>query len=203
MGLLPDFFWSAMNAFVDWADSLGLIGLGILSFTEAIIHPIPPEALILPMLIAANGSWGMILAIWFVATITSVAGAVVGHWLGQRLGLSVAERLFASHHVKRLQNLTRRYGEMGVFIAALSPIPYKVFAWVAGMGEMDRRRFIQAGLLGRGLRFGIEAVAIGFWGAELMDTLSDWKAWVLVSILGVALLIPSKRWWDGLLDEEE
>jgi hypothetical protein len=53
------------------------------------------------------------------------------------------------------------------------------------------------------LRFGIEAVAIGFWGAELMDILSDWKAWVLVSILGVALLIPSKRWWDGLLDEEE
>ena len=42
--------------------------------------------------------------------------------------------------------------------------PYKVFGWVAGMGEMDKRSFIVAGLFGRGLRFGLEALLIGIYG---------------------------------------
>jgi undecaprenyl-diphosphatase len=90
-----------------------------------------------------------------------------------------------------------------VFIAALSPIPYKVLAWVAGMGDMDQRRFIYAGLIGRGLRFGIEAVAIGIWGSELLSALENPWIWLGGTVLGILVLIPAKRWWDGLLDEEE
>jgi membrane protein YqaA with SNARE-associated domain len=203
MGLLPASFWTAWDAVVIWAIDLGLPGLAVLSFTEAFVQPIPPEALTLPMFNAAQGDPLMIFLIWLVATVTSVAGAVVGWWLGRRLGRGVADRFIANRHVRRLETLTRRYGEMGVFIAALSPIPYKVLAWVAGMGEMDRTRFIYAGLLGRGLRFGIEAIVIGIWGPELFALLNDWWVWVIVSALGIVLFIPAKRWWDGLLDEEE
>jgi membrane protein YqaA with SNARE-associated domain len=203
MGLLPASFWSAMNAFVNWAEGLGLIGLGILTFTEAIIQPIPPEALTLPMFIAAQGSPHMIFLIWAVATLTSVAGAVVGWWLGKAFGRQLADRFVDEKHLKRLDNLISRYGEAGVFIAALSPIPYKVLAWVAGMGDMDQRRFIYAGLIGRGLRFGIEAVAIGIWGSELLSALESPWVWLVGTVLGILVLIPAKRWWDGLLDEEE
>ena len=160
MGLLPSSFWETWDAYVQWSLDIGLPGLGILSFTEAFIQPIPPEALTLPMLIDAQGDPWAIFLIWSVVTLTSVAGALLGWWLGKVLGRSVAERFIPQKHIIRLDNLIDRYGTAGMFIAAISPIPYKVLAWVAGMGEMGRREFIIAGLWGRGLRFGAQAMAI-------------------------------------------
>ena len=203
MGLLPSSFWSAVDSFVEWAADLGLPGLAILSFTEAIAQPVPPEALTLPMFMAEQGNPAMIFLIWAVVTSTSVGGAMVGWWLGKVLGRPVADRFIKPKHIARLDSLILRYGDTGIFIAAVSPIPYKVLAWVAGMGEMDYRRFIIAGLWGRGLRFGIQALAIGIWGEELLSALRSPLIWVVLCLASIAVLIPAKKWWDGLLDEEE
>ena len=202
-GILPTGFWDAWDAYLGWADSLGLPGLAILSFTEAFIQPIPPEMLTIPMFEGAQGDIGMIFIIWLVVTLTSVAGALFGWWLGKVLGRRFADRYINPKHITRLDNLIRRYGSAGIFIAAFSPIPYKVLAWIAGMGEMDYRQFIVAGLWGRGLRFGIQAIAIGIWGNELWSLLDNWIIWVVFGVLSLIVLVPAKRWWDGLLDEEE
>ena len=145
----------------------------------------------------------MIFLIWSVVTFTSVAGAMVGWWFGKKLGRPLADRYIKPNHIARLDELIVRYGDAGIFIAAISPIPYKVLAWVAGMGEMDYRRFIIAGLWGRGLRFGIQAIAIGLWGDRLYDALTNPIVWIILSILLIVISIPAKKWWDGLLDEEE
>ena len=203
MGLLPSGFWSTIDSFVEWAADLGLPGLAILSFTEAFFQPVPPEALTLPMFIAEQGNPMMIFLIWAVVTLTSVAGAMVGWWLGRSLGRPLADRFIKPNHIARLDTLILRYGDAGIFIAAISPIPYKVLAWIAGMGEMDYRRFIVAGLWGRGLRFGIQALAIGIWGNELYNVLTNPVVWIALSVVLIAVSIPAKKWWDGLLDEEE
>ena len=203
MGLLPSSFWETWDAYVQWSLDIGLPGLGILSFTEAFIQPIPPEALTLPMLIDAQGDPWAIFLIWSVVTLTSVAGALLGWWLGKVLGRSVAERFIPQKHIIRLDNLIDRYGTAGMFIAAISPIPYKVLAWVAGMGEMERRQFIIAGLWGRGLRFGAQAMAIGVWGDELLHSLQNPLIWIVFTVIALLVFIPAIRWWDGLLDEEE
>ena len=203
MGLLPSSFWEIWDAYVQWSLDIGLPGLGILSFTEAFIQPIPPEALTLPMLIDAQGDPWAIFLIWSVVTLTSVAGALLGWWLGKVLGRSVAERFIPQKHIIRLDNLIDRYGTAGMFIAAISPIPYKVLAWVAGMGEMDRREFIIAGLWGRGLRFGAQAMAIGVWGDELLHSLQNPLIWIVFTVIALLVFIPAIHWWDGLLDEEE
>ncbi len=203
MGLLPSSFWETWDAYVQWSLDIGLPGLGILSFTEAFIQPIPPEALTLPMLIDAQGDPWAIFLIWSVVTLTSVAGALLGWWLGKVLGRSVAERFIPQKHIIRLDNLIDRYGTAGMFIAAISPIPYKVLAWVAGMGEMDRREFIIAGLWGRGLRFGAQAMAIGVWGDELLHSLQNPLIWIVFTVIALLVFIPAIHWWDGLLDEEE
>ena len=203
MGLLPSGFWSTVDSFVQWSADLGLPGLAILSFTEAFVQPVPPEALTLPMFIAEQGNPLMIFLIWLVVTLTSVGGAMVGWWLGKVFGRPVADRFINPKHIARLESLIVRYGDAGIFIAAVSPIPYKVLAWVAGMGEMDYRRFIIAGLWGRGLRFGIQALAIGIWGDELLSALLNPWVWFAFCIASIPILIPAKKWWDGLLDEEE
>ncbi len=203
MGLLPSGFWDTWDAYVEWSIDLGLPGLAILSFTEAFIQPVPHEALTLTMFADAQGDIGSIFLIWLVVTLTSVAGALLGWWLGKILGRNFADRFIKPKHITRLDNLIQRYGSAGIFIAAFSPIPYKVLAWIAGMGEMDYRQFIVAGLLGRGLRFGIQAVAIGIWGNELWSLLDNWEIWAILGILTLIVLVPAKKWWDGLLDEEE
>ncbi len=203
MGLMPSGFWDAWDAYVQWSLDLGLPGLGILSFTEAFVQPIPPETLTLPMFIQAQGDPFGLFLIWSVVTFTSVAGALLGWWIGKVLGRSVAERFIQRKHIVRLDNLILRYGAAGIFIAAVSPIPYKVLAWIAGMGEMDRRQFILAGLWGRGLRFGAQALTIGLWGDKILHSLQNPLTWIVLAVVAVLLFVPAIRWWDGLLDEEE
>ena len=114
----------------------------------------------------------------------------------------LVDRFANPKHVFKLEALTQRYGTSGVFIAALSPIPYKVFGWVAGMGEMDKRSFVIAGLWGRGLRFGIEAVLIGFWGQQMLDFLMGWGFFV-VTLIGALCLVPLWIWWQSLEVDSE
>ncbi|MDP6907157.1 MAG: YqaA family protein [Candidatus Thalassarchaeaceae archaeon] len=157
------------ESILDAFDNLGEGSLAALSFTEAIIQPVPPDLLYMPMVYADKTNTTTVLWLWTVVTITSVAGSLVGHWIGQHWGRNLLERYANPKHVTMLENLTEKYGTAGIFIAAFSPIPYKVFGWVAGMGEMDRRTFAIAGLFGRGLRFGLEAIAIVVWGDEALS----------------------------------
>ena len=200
--MLPSGFWDVWDSYVQWALNLGLPGLGILSFTEAIIQPIPPEALTFPMFLDAQDDPLTIFLIWAIVTLTSVSGALVGWWLGRIIGRGAAERYIQKTHIQRLDNLILRYGSAGIFVAAISPIPYKVLAWVAGMGEMDKGQFVFAGLFGRGLRFGIQALAIGIWGDELLRLLENPIVWILLTLISLLAFIPAKRCWDGLLQED-
>jgi undecaprenyl-diphosphatase len=197
MGLLSD--WE--QPVLEWFGQFGPASLAALAFSEAIIQPIPPDLMLLPLLVKADGNVATILWLWISVTLASVLGSVVGYWLGANWGKSLLDKFANPKHVAKLEVLTTRYGTSGVFIAALSPIPYKVFGWVAGMGEMDKRSFIIAGLWGRGLRFGIEAVLIGLWGQQMLDFLMGW-GFFLVSFLAALCLIPLWLWWQSLEADE-
>ena len=141
-------------------DVFGPASLFVLSFTEAIVQPIPPDLLYIPMLANAMGDTPLVVWLWLVVTVASVLGSLVGYWIGQRWGTSLMKRFGQEKHLIKLEHLTATYGTLGIFIAAVSPIPYKVLGWMAGMGHMAKKPFIVAGLLGRSLRFGLEAVLI-------------------------------------------
>jgi membrane protein YqaA with SNARE-associated domain len=147
---------------IDWFDIFGPAALAMLSFTEAIIQPVPPDLLYIPMLLDALGNGPLILWLWIVVTLSSVAGALVGYFLGKKYGVQLISYFGYERHIKTLENLSEKYGGLGIFIAACSPLPYKVFGWVAGMASMNKKVFVVAGLLGRGFRFGLEAILIWY-----------------------------------------
>ncbi|MGB0602301.1 MAG: YqaA family protein [Candidatus Poseidoniaceae archaeon] len=190
------------ESIVDWFDGFGWISLAAMSFTEAIIQPVPPDLLFLPMLVAAEGDTALIFWLWIVVAVSSVLGSIIGYCVGRKWGRTVFIRFKAERHLEKIEALTIRYGTAGTFIAAFSPIPYKVFGWAAGMGEMKMKPFIIAGLLGRGLRFGLEALLIGIYGQKALDAI--W--WLLDRevLIGAALIITiglawvGIRWWNGL-----
>ena len=176
--------------------------LGFVSFTEAIIQPLPPDLVYLPMLYDAMDNKPLVFWYFLVVTLTSVAGSYVGYLIGQRWGRQLLDKFAKQKHVDKLEALTEKYGTVGIFIAAFSPIPYKVFGWVAGMGEMDKRSFLIAGLFGRGLRFGLEALLIGIYGKAALDTINTFLdneifiAIVMIVIITIAYFV--WQWWSNL-----
>ena len=156
---------------LDFFEIFGPASLAVLSFTESIIQPIPPDLLYIPMLADTIGNVPLVIWLWLTVTLSSVAGSLVGYWIGKRWGRTFISRFSKQAHLDKIEALTLKYGTFGIFIAAFSPIPYKVFGWVAGMGEMDKKPFLLAGLCGRGLRFGLEAVLIGVYGNAAIGSL--------------------------------
>ncbi|MFL2957552.1 MAG: hypothetical protein ACJZ4Z_02025 [Candidatus Thalassarchaeaceae archaeon] len=84
-------------------------------------------------------------------------------------------------------------------LPAISPIPYKAFAWAAGSGKMNIRLFVFAGLLGRGIRFGLEGIVLGFYGEEFSDLMYNPFFWLFGGILATALFFPLNAWWNSLI----
>ena len=154
------------------------------------------------MLADTIGNVPLVIWLWLTVTLSSVAGSLVGYWIGKRWGRTFISRFSKQAHLDKIEALTLKYGTFGIFIAAFSPIPYKVFGWVAGMGEMDKKPFLLAGLFGRGLRFGLEAVLIGIYGNAAIDAL-NWFLdneilLALIMILASVTLWFSWKWWSNI-----
>ena len=73
--------------------------------------------------------------------------------------------------MRRVESMFERYGAWAVIMAAITPLPYKVFAISAGVLDMDLRRFVLASLVGRGLRFLAIAVLITVYGESVKSFL--------------------------------
>jgi undecaprenyl-diphosphatase len=188
-----------IGSIIDWAGEWGLLGLAVVSASEAAFQPAPPDLLVIPMVLGTDSSLD-ILAIVLVATLSSVVGAVGGYGIGAYAGRPILGRFASDATVARLDALMIRYGSAGIFIAAVSPIPYKALAWAAGAGRMDLRMFIVAGLFGRGIRFGMEGIVLGIWGDEFLNLIENPLAWLVGGLLGLLLFLPLMGWWTGLAE---
>ena len=182
--------------FIDWADGFGLLGLALVSASEAAFQPIPPDVLVIPMVIEANSVLGISLIV-LIATLSSVFGAFFGYGIGYYGGIPVLERFVSVSNINRLNFLIEKYGSLGVFIAAVSPIPYKALAWIAGAGRMDLRLFALAGIFGRGIRFGSVGLLIGVYGESVQSSL-NWLNFTLISIVCIIIFIPLVKWWKNM-----
>ena len=186
--------------FIEWADGIGLLGLALVSSSEAAFQPIPPDVLVIPMVVEADSLFAISMVV-LVATLSSVFGAFIGYAIGYYGGIPILEKFVSRANINRLNTLTKKYGTAGVFLAAVSPIPYKALAWIAGAGRMDIRLFALAGIFGRGIRFGSVGFLIGVYGESMKSSLT-WQNFTLMSILCIILIIPLINWWNALNIEE-
>jgi membrane protein YqaA with SNARE-associated domain len=137
---------------------LAPITLFLLSFIESSFFPIPPDALLIPMVIIRRSRF---LFYALITTIGSVLGGILGYVIGFVLEVPIArpllEWLHLSHHVVPIEELfvANVFGAM--FFSAFTPIPYKAFTILGGIFHVHVVPFIIGSFLGRGLRFLIEA----------------------------------------------
>ena len=182
---------------VSWGSGFGLVGLAVVSATEAALQPVPPDLLVIPMSLDANSQFEL-LAIFLVATLFSVIGSLGGYGIGLYAGRPAIEKIAKPSLSRKLDELIARYGDAGVFIAAVSPIPYKLLAWMAGAGRMEIRTFIAAGIFGRSIRFGMEVLIVGYWGEEFVQMLKEPLFWIVVGVFSIVIFVPLNNWWNGL-----
>lgn len=158
--------------------------LFILSFAESSFFPIPPDVLMIPLALAAPQ-----LALFYalITTISSVLGGMFGFFLGDRGGRPILNRLFKSEKIKLVKALYNRYDIWAVGVAALTPIPYKIFTISAGVFELDFKRFVLASAVGRGARFFLVAGLIWLFGPKINYFLEHYFE-VTVLVFSVALI---------------
>ena len=136
--------------------------LGLVSFIESSFFPIPPDVMIIPMVIAKKKSY---LKIFLIASIFSVLGGIFGYILGSiflDMAMNVIEFYGYENKINTLINsLAQGEGLIAwlsiLFLAGFTPLPYKVFTIASGLIGFNLLIFISVSLISRSLRFFIIA----------------------------------------------
>lgn len=132
--------------------------LAFISFIESSFFPIPPDVMIVPMVLAKKEKY---LQIFLIATIFSVLGGILGYFLGSLFldfSMSIIEFYNYENKVFELQEkLSNKTGLVfwigTLFLAGFTPLPYKVFTITSGFIGFNLYIFIVISLISRGLRF--------------------------------------------------
>jgi membrane protein YqaA with SNARE-associated domain len=155
-----------------WAGTpYGGIALFAIAFAESSFFPVPPDVLLIPLALTKT-SWALLFAA--VATIGSLAGGVLGYFIGDKGGRPLLQRFFKPEKVALVQGYYRRYDVWAVGMAGFTPIPYKLFSISAGAFGLDLKRFVLASVVGRGGRFFLVALAILVFGEPVKAFLDEY-----------------------------
>ena len=167
--------------------------LAIISFAESSFFPIPPDVMIVPMVMAKKNDY---LKIFLIATLFSAFGGVFGYFIGLHfldVGMAVVEFYGYEEKVLTLKNsLTEGTGLyiwlITLFLAGFTPLPFKVFTITSGMIGFNLFIFLIICLFSRGLRFFI----VSYLSFKLGDTFNAFmktKAAMWSTILGIVIVL--------------
>ncbi len=180
-----------------WAETpYGPLALFVLALAESSFFPIPPDPLLMALCL---GLPRRALRFAAIATLASVVGGLIGYGIGAALWTTMGDWFFqyvpgiTPEAFDRVQGLYDRYDFWAVFLAGLTPIPYKVFTITAGIFGINLPIFILASVLSRGLRFFILAGLIYRFGptvSRFIDRYFNVLTWVfgLLLILGFVVI---------------
>ncbi|PZX46788.1 membrane protein YqaA with SNARE-associated domain [Roseinatronobacter thiooxidans] len=164
-----------LRSLYDWTLSLArhkyaLWGLAVVAFIESSVFPIPPDVLMIAMIVARPSRAFVIAG---VATVASVAGGLAGYWIGygafETLGRPVLEFYGKDAYFAEFQARYNEWGAWAVLIAGVTPFPYKVITILSGATALSLPVFMLASIVARGLRFFIVAALLRRFGAPIRD----------------------------------
>jgi membrane protein YqaA with SNARE-associated domain len=177
----------------DWTISLAsspraLWALAFVAFIESSVFPIPPDLLMIPMIVARPR---MAFRIAAVATVASVLGGLAGYAIGwglfESVGRPVLEFYGKDAYFGDFAAQYNQWGAWAVLIAGVTPFPYKVITILSGTTGLDIWVFMIASLVARGLRFFVVAALLWKFGAPIRDFIE--RRLGLMFTLFVAILL--------------
>jgi membrane protein YqaA with SNARE-associated domain len=142
--------------------------LGIVSFIESSVFPIPPDVLLIPMILANRRAAFRYAAI---ATLTSVAGGLVGYAIGYYLYEAFGRAVIQFYHIEpQFDAFQQGFAEHGwwiIIIKGATPIPYKLVTIASGVAQFPVLAFIVASIISRAMRFFLLAALLWRFGEPI------------------------------------
>ena len=170
------------------ASPYAMVFLFVVAFAESSFFPIPPDVMLIPMVLATpNKAW----RIAGLATLASIIGGYFGYAIGVFAFDMIAEPILRFYNAidqfHEFENYYHRYGAWIVFGAGITPFPYKIITIASGVVHLDLVVFTIASVLARGMRFFLVAWLLKKYGAPMKTFIE--KHLGKLSILFFVLLI--------------
>ncbi len=163
-----------------------------LSFMESSFFPIPPDVMLIPMVVKKPQESYRLAAL---TTLFSVLGGLFGYLIGYYAFEALEPLLHQYGYWERYQQVNVWFTEWGfwvIFLAGFSPLPYKLFTIAAGALSLALLPFVIASVIGRGARFFLVAQLVAWLGPKIEPMIRkyiEWLGWGLVLLLMVGYLI--------------
>ncbi|MBZ0127901.1 MAG: DedA family protein [Rhodobacteraceae bacterium] len=164
-----------LRGLYNWTMSLAesphaIRALAIIAFIESSVFPIPPDVLLIPLIIAAPTR---AFRIALVCTIASVLGGLFGYFIGAVLFDQVGQPVLAFYGKEaafaEFRETYNQWGAWAVLVAGVTPFPFKVITITSGATGLNLPVFIAASIVARGLRFFIVAALLWKFGAPIRE----------------------------------
>jgi len=181
-----------LRALYDWTIRMAdhpraLWVLAVISFAESSVFPIPPDVLMIPMILARPSRAWLIAG---VALVSSVLGGMLGYAIGafayESIGQPILAALGKGDAMEAFNTRFNDFGFWAVLTAGVTPFPYKVITIMSGWTAMPLGTFIATSILARALRFFLVAGLLWKFGAPIRDFIE--RRLGLLTILFVVLL---------------
>ena len=152
------------------ATRYALWALAIVAFAESSFFPIPPDILLIPLIIAKPKNAYLIA---FIAMVASVLGGGLGYYIGLKLYETVGIIIINFYHAQQLfldfQTQFNKYGAAAVLFAGVTPFPYKIITISSGIAGMPIYQFFIFSIIARGARFFIIAILLRLYGEPIRN----------------------------------
>ncbi|MBC9032416.1 DedA family protein [Sphingomonas sp. JC676] len=180
------------RALYDWVLRMAhhrhaLRALAAVSFAESSFFPIPPDAMVVPMVIARRDQAYLIAT---VCTVASVLGAMLGYAIGYFLLESVGQWLIQLYHMQdKIGQFQTMYGEYGaaiILLKGLTPIPFKLVTIASGVAHFNFPLFVILCTITRGARFFIIAALLKRFGEPVQAFIEkrlNLFAWLFLALI--------------------
>ncbi len=167
--------------------------LSVVSFIESSFFPIPPDVMVIPMVISKKNDF---VKIFVIATIFSVLGGILGYFIGAfffDIGIQIMSFYGYEDKLNNLKNNLIKndgfYAWLGIlFLAGFSPLPYKVFTIASGLIGFNILTFIIVSLISRGLRFFVVSY-LSYRFGDLFTKLMEKYGTKWFTIIGILIVI--------------
>ncbi len=156
------------------------LALAAVSFAESSFFPVPPDALLIPMVLARpERAWRLAA----ICTAASVLGGLLGYGIGYFLFDTVGRALIGEEGLATFQRYYANWGLWVILVKGMTPIPYKLVTIASGFASFSLTVFIPASIVTRGARFFLVAALLRHYGTPIRTFIERYLTWVTTAFV--------------------
>ena len=164
--------------------------LALVAFAESSVFPIPPDVLLIPLIIANPRKAWLFATVTLVASVLGgLAGYALGHFAFEQIGRPILEALGKAEAIEAYAHKFNNVGFWAVLAAGVTPFPFKVITIMSGATAMPLSVFIPTAILARGLRFFAVAALLRIFGPQIKDFIERRLALVFVAFVLILIAV--------------